>query len=947
MTKLLPLEGINVTSRISNDKEIRTKGGYELALIPTTELTSRDWNDILQSIQELVAVDIKQYEEAGPLGTQVKHQKLLQDCAEIKGWRSIPGSILLALEATNGGNKEPLESEFRRGLQINLFNNLPMSMPSVVNENLRHAAMERARLQIDDKAKPILTFIENTQTRKRPDSLTLADSGMVTGQETILDETIIATQPEPSVQQEEILPEPVFPMIVEQRLPQPRPKTPANTDNEDEEGGMDSSHVFISDGQDDHTSEKSDDTITALRNEVTILRNENQQANFRIRNQERLIEDITQASEEQNTHLEKELLDKTQAVYSLQKERRNDETNHIVAIDQLQSQINQLKGENTGLNELIKRVHGHERNVDRVQNQLNHRIASIASGETSHQNHERQVAQVGNYRFTVGGPSINTSAEKHYIPSCFSTLPPHEERELPVAPAGRLIMPRNQNPVREDDYPIAYRPSEPLGLGQGETAMEDPAIPAEFDLCTPSRPLVIPDQSRKPTRLRSRRLTREFLEEDPLENISPIRHFASTRRNENAAYPKYEEQKQLFSHEKPKTLPAKSKIENPMGIQNRNSDLRLYVNDREVQKSTNPPKVKTGKEAAKSNNPATLASLNQFDGVDDDEDYDGRRIRQRVRIFQPKDFGLTQWKPTEMDITTHLDIVAKCVEEARSLGATEANLVRLLMRTMPENYKFLSEFIGPEKRTNYETFAAEVTRVLSERAPVQMASFLQANRKAGEHLLSYFYRIATLYKSSNGLTGNKWQEDSTHVIALLAKIYDCLYEDARAELTRRLEPHIEQNTLTIDKLKGHLVEVSKLGSMKKRIAGEKISITALETGNGKVVNDDSHYKNNRDEKNNTDDQDRNEEDRRPKCWFCDKPGHFRADCMLWRKSIGQREQREGRENKDPRDGRHGSANQSRTNQYGSNGYNRSFGKQINQPRKEKRVSFVGQNKNRN
>ena len=114
-----------------------------------------------------------------------------------------------------------------------------------------------------------------------------------------------------------------------------------------------------------------------------------------------------------------------------------------------------------------------------------------------------------------------------------------------------------------------------------------------------------------------------------------------------------------------------------------------------------------------------------------------------------------------MDINTHLDIVAKCVGEARSMGATEANLIRLLMRTMPDDYKFLNEFITCERRASYETFAMEVARVLSERAPVQMATFLSASRKPGEHLLSYFYRIATLYKSSNGLMGNSWQDDQT------------------------------------------------------------------------------------------------------------------------------------------------------------------------------------------
>ena len=759
MAKLLPLAGISVSARVSNDREIRNKGGYELALIPTDELTSRDWNDIVQSIQELVAVDIKQYEETGPLGTQINHRQLLNDCAVCKGWRSIEGSILLALELSNNETKEALEPGFRGGLQINLFNNLPMTMPSVINGSLKHAAIERATQLTNDNEQPIITFIESTHARKRPENLTLADSGMITAQGTFLDETPPVIQPEIQVPEAEKSPEPLTLKKRKPNFQKPTPRTPANTDNEDEDDERNSSHIFVSGGRSDDFSENSDDTITALRNEVTILKNENKQANYRIRNQEQLIEDITQASEEQGIQLERELLDKTQAINSLEKEKNNDETVHMVAMDQLQLKINQLKGENSNLNELIQRVHGHERNVDRVQSKLNNRIASITSEET-YQNHGRKVQTVGTNQSVIGARTSSISTEQLMVPTSFSSVPAQEE--LPIAPKGRLIMPKHQDNARNDDFPIAVRQSAPVTTNSNGFEME---VQQTHDLCTPSRPPIISDRSLRQSRLRSRRLTRNFLDEELPQNLSPIRQMASTRRHGFNTNQQYEDQKHLFQSEKPEYYQPTSKNDN-LEKQNNYPDLRLYLNNQEVQKSF--PKVDTGKklpaarETGKEANrkEVTLATLNQLDGVNENEDYDGRKIKHRVRIFQPKDFGLTLWKPSEMDITTHLDIVAKCVEEARSLGATEANLVRLLMRTMPENYKFLSEFIGPEKRTNYEIFAAEVTRVLSERAPVQMATFLQAQRKAGEHLLSYFYRISTLYKSSNGLFGNKWQEDS-------------------------------------------------------------------------------------------------------------------------------------------------------------------------------------------
>ena len=197
-----------------------------------------------------------------------------------------------------------------------------------------------------------------------------------------------------------------------------------------------------------------------------------------------------------------------------------------------------------------------------------------------------------------------------------------------------------------------------------------------------------------------------------------------------------------------------------------------------------------------------------------------------MRIFQPKDFGLTQWNPLEMDILTHLDSMAKCVAEARSMGATESNLIRLLMRTMPDNYKFLSEFVAPYMRNTYENFAMEVARILSERAPTQMATFLQATRKPEEHLLAYFYRISSLYKSSNGLIGNEWQHNPTHVTAILAKVSEALDENGKNELTRRLEK-FETEDITTDRLKTELVEVSKLNMCTRKRILKQESLMAL------------------------------------------------------------------------------------------------------------------------
>ena len=267
----------------------------------------------------------------------------------------------------------------------------------------------------------------------------------------------------------------------------------------------------------------------------------------------------------------------------------------------------------------------------------------------------------------------------------------------------------------------------------------------------------------------------------------------------------------------------------------------------------------------------------------------------RPRLFEPKHFGLLKWKPEQSDISTHLDVVAQCIQEARALGATESNLIRLLMRTLPDEYFFLSQFISKEKQAKYEDFALEVAKTLSNKPQEQISSFFACTRKKGEYLLSYFYRLLTLYKSSNCLKGDDWMKDCTHVMNILHKINESLYADIKHELGRRLEKDLENGSLTIDSLKVHVAEIAKMGACKRHIATEAPKITAVsaapetdergrsfrsENAHEKGGSKFTQYRDTSDHKN----------DQKPKgvCWYCNKEGHFRAECREYKNAL-QRE----------------------------------------------------------
>ena len=520
-------------------------------------------------------------------------------------------------------------------------------MPSLIGENLRHAAIDRARDYLRSASQPVLVFIEDTKDPKYAEPTMLIDLGDETARQARLTD---------------------------------------KTTGDDEEGDNDEetvSHIFMS-GDIEKPSSKSDETIKAMRTEITMLRTGYEQANQKAMLQEKLIEDITLVSEQNESKLERELRERSEEIQLLTEENRKNETLHLMRMKQLETDIQRMKGENLNLINLIKKVNIHERDVSLCKNKLE-QVQPLSSQQPLASSHDlsRRIEVIDDGRSSI---SPHESAIKS--PSSMSlkleatSEEADEEYDVPVASSHRLS--HHTTWVQ----PTVYQPNQHANVNHT--------------------------------------LQRSF-------------------RN----------------------------------LGNRLASQRY-----------------------------------------DEKKLSGQVLHRRVRILQPKDFGLTQWKPHETDIATHLELVADCVKEARLIGATEPNLIRLLMRTMPENYKFLSEFINPNMSTTYEDFAGEVARILSKRAPVQMASFLQATRKPEEHLLEYFYRIAIMYKASNGLTGNKWQSNSSHVIAILAKLLESLNNGSKVELTRRLEPHIEAGNLTIDKLKTHLVEVSKLLRTKQQLRNE-------------------------------------------------------------------------------------------------------------------------------
>ena len=257
--------------------------------------------------------------------------------------------------------------------------------------------------------------------------------------------------------------------------------------------------------------------------------------------------------------------------------------------------------------------------------------------------------------------------------------------------------------------------------------------------------------------------------------------------------------------------------------------------------------------------------------------------------------------------------------EARQLGVTEAGLIRLLMQSMPQDYVYVEDFVAKECRSNFDAFARDLEFVCGDKSRSQMSSFFNAHRKKGENLLSYFSRLKNLYSTSKQLRGEIWQSDPSHTASIYTKMYDSMYPEIQSMLQQKTDTSFEAGTLTLEKLKEVIVEINKLS--KQRIATETIqSINAVEkkpivkeiTPKVRFSQEEEARAIELSEeslptfKSRGQNQTTNKQpfrgaptggDGPPMCWFCKKVGHFRAECISykrWKKNASRSFTREDR-----------------------------------------------------
>ena len=278
------------------------------------------------------------------------------------------------------------------------------------------------------------------------------------------------------------------------------------------------------------------------------------------------------------------------------------------------------------------------------------------------------------------------------------------------------------------------------------------------------------------------------------------------------------------------------------------------------------------------------------------------RTPSRPVICKPANFGLNTWNPLTTDIYVHLDKALKAGREALNVGATHTSVTRMILNSLGSNCDHVENFIEGADQMSLEKFSEAIGKILGKKSSVQMQSFLTAQRRSGEDLLAYFFRLQMLYRSSNKLTENSgWEEDPTHAMSFYSKIYDACYQAQKTELIRKTEELLEKGNLTLPKLKGILIDVNKIDTSK--LSAEEPVVA--------YVNDKSTYKpqkfaqkkkawyeddtsKSNKEKNN--DVKKYDNRRKIVCWHCNTPGHTKLQCFKLIRKLRE-EENKGRETK--------------------------------------------------
>ena len=237
----------------------------------------------------------------------------------------------------------------------------------------------------------------------------------------------------------------------------------------------------------------------------------------------------------------------------------------------------------------------------------------------------------------------------------------------------------------------------------------------------------------------------------------------------------------------------------------------------------------------------------------------------KVNATVPAKYGMRTWNPVTSNIFSHLQSCKIGIAQAQDQKVSESQIMNLVLMTLPAEYQYISDFMEATDKETLDKFLAKIVELIQGSKQEQLSVFLREHRKAGENILGYFSRISALYKHSSGKTDSDLENDKFGVQLIYQKTFEGMTGGQRAELQRLAETKVIAGDMKFSELKKNVAASARKASVATFVNENFQSGTQIQALND-IEDTPKKFRKNTTSKPV------------PKCYICNKPGHYARNC---------------------------------------------------------------------
>ena len=257
------------------------------------------------------------------------------------------------------------------------------------------------------------------------------------------------------------------------------------------------------------------------------------------------------------------------------------------------------------------------------------------------------------------------------------------------------------------------------------------------------------------------------------------------------------------------------------------------------------------------------------------------------------------WNEVDISFLEHLMICERGMKYAEQKQLSLAEQQNLLLQTLPLDYQYVAAFVDDASKVSMAKFTSKLMELIMGTNWEQSSWILNASRRSGEKILSYFLRLMGMYQFCTSKSEADLENDQWFCMMLFQKILDTLPLGAKAEFQRDCEMSMENGHLKFPDLKKKIITCARKAPIFER---QQLSNQVNPVLQQKGQSIEGSERSDRDVhvpsiRSTTDKKQRTEE--RRSCFYCGKVRHLIKNC--YKKQRDDRLKKEKSENANSND----------------------------------------------